>query len=88
MVMPLLSVTVIGVIVGMVAGAATGKIGRRPIEGVVAAWLGFLAGAVLGILLDILAGTGWIVAWFGHAAALAGAVASFTVGPFRPRTSV
>ncbi|HSJ83226.1 MAG TPA: hypothetical protein VLA91_05345 [Acidimicrobiia bacterium] len=88
MVMPLLSVTAIGVIVGMVAGAATGKIGRRSIEGVVAAWLGFLAGAILGILFDILAGTGSMVAWLGHAAALAGAVATFTVGPFRPRTSV
>jgi hypothetical protein len=55
---------------------------------VVAAWLGFLAGAILGVLLDILAGTGSMVAWLGHAAALRGAVASFTVGPFRPRTSV
>jgi hypothetical protein len=88
MVMPLISVTAIGVIVGIVAGAATGKAGHSPIEGVVAAWLGFLAGAILGVLLDILAGTGSMVAWLGHAAALRGAVASFTVGPFRPRTSV
>jgi len=79
MVMPLISVTAIGLIVGLVVGGATGKIGLRSIEGVVAAWLGFLAGAIVGMLFGAVAGTGSTVAWLGHVAALAGAVASFTV---------
>jgi hypothetical protein len=36
------------------------------------------------MLLDILAGTGSMVAWLGHAAALTGAVARFKIKPFRP----
>jgi hypothetical protein len=43
---------------------------------------------VMPLISIIIVGTGSMVAWLGHATALTGAVASFTVGPFRPERAV
>lgn len=73
MLMPALSVTLIGIAVAMVGMAR-----RRPRpamlrRGLVGAWLGFLVGAMPGVLLDVILADGVYLPLFGHVAALAGA---------------
>lgn len=48
--------------------------GSRILLGVVGAWIGFALGAVAGMLVDVVAGTGWVLALSGHVAACAVAV--------------
>lgn len=73
MLMPTLSVTVIGVVVAPLAMARGARPGVALVRGVVGAWLGFLAGAIPGVLIDVATSSGWYVAVPGHAGALAGA---------------
>ncbi|MFC7406039.1 hypothetical protein [Georgenia alba] len=74
MLMPTLSVTAIGLVV-----AAVWMIRGRPatatlLKGLVGAWLGFLAGALVGVVFDVVLLDGIYVALFGHAFAVVGAV--------------
>lgn len=70
--MPLFSVTAIGLLAAAVAGTTFGV---RPLRalllGVAGAWGGFLGGALVGVVVDVLAGTGHMLAITGHAAAVA-----------------
>lgn len=76
MLMPTLSVTIIGVLVALGAVAVRhASLGRALLFGLAGAWAGFLAGALVGVVIDVVAGTGWMLALSGHVAALAAAVA-------------
>lgn len=80
MVMPALSVTMIG-LVGAAVGALSGRwpLGSALGRGIVGAWVGFGVGAVIGIVIDVAFGEGVFVAIVGHGAAIIGAV-----GALRP----
>jgi hypothetical protein len=78
MLMPALSVTGIGIAIAVMAiirgKPATGAL----LRGLLGAWLGFVAGAVPGVLLDIVLTNGVYVALLGHVGAAAGAIVAIT----------
>ncbi|MGH1562251.1 hypothetical protein [Mumia sp. DW29H23] len=79
MLLPLVSVCVIGVLAGLLVRPAPPlrrTLVRRLAVGVVGAWAGFAAFALLGVVVDVLAGTGTYVAVLGHAGAVLGALAA------------
>lgn len=78
MLMPTLSVTAIGVLAGLVAIGLRRRPASALLRGLLGAWLGFLAGAVVGGAADVLAGTGGLLALVGHLGAVAGAAAAVT----------
>lgn len=84
MLLPTLSVTVIGLIAGLVS-LLLGRDQRRLalLVGVAGAWIGFLAGGLVGVALDVTLGTGGFVAVIGHAGAALGAL--LAVGRFAGR---
>lgn len=74
MLMPVLSVTLIGIAAAVAAAVRW----QRPFFvsvtlGFAGAWVGFLAGALVGVAIDALLSIGVFVAIIGHAAAAAGA---------------
>ena len=73
MLMPTVSVTLIGIavaIVGIAQGRPSGATLRHSLVG---AWLGFVVGALPGLVLDIILTDGVFLPLLGHVAALAGA---------------
>lgn len=76
MLMPTVSVTVIGLTVGVVGLLLfnRGRAWRDLLRGLVGAWLGFLGGALAGIIMDVMLGTGVFVALVGHGLAVLGAL--------------
>lgn len=78
MLMPALSVTLIGIVVGAAAIVARKRPKAALGRAFVGAWLGFVAGAVPGVIADILSGSGAYVAVLGHAGAAVGAVVALT----------
>lgn len=76
---PTLSVTAIGLVVGLGAMLTRRGSWRSGLAALVGAWVGFAIGALLGGTLDVLFGTGIWVAITGHALAVAGALASVTL---------
>lgn len=87
MIFPLLSVTLTGLLVGLVLGAAQHRVLRGVVRAVAAAWLGFAVLGLVGLAVDVVLGTGTWLAWLGHLGALGYAVLSFRVGQpeHRPR---
>ena len=90
MLLPTASVTLIGLIVG-VAGYLMTR--HRPAAtlgiGVAGAWIGFLAGALVGVVIDLVLRDGVYVAIIGHVVAIAGAATAlrwFRAGAASPRT--
>jgi hypothetical protein len=74
-VLPLLSVSFIGIVVGVVfAMFARPRTTDGIARALVGSWLGFAAGAIAGGVMGIFTGGG-VVGLLGHAAAIAGAVA-------------
>jgi hypothetical protein len=73
---PTLSVTAIGLIVGGLELALTRDGWAALLAGVVGAWVGFGLGAVIGVVFDVVVGTGTGVALAGHALAIVGAMAA------------
>ncbi|MDI3423181.1 hypothetical protein [Streptomyces luteolus] len=74
MLMPTLSVTLIGLLVAVVLTWG-GWPGARPLLGaLVGAWAGFALGALAGLAVDVISGQGFFLALAGHAAALPGAI--------------
>lgn len=72
--MPALSVTVIGVVIA-VAGIIRGKpTAGMLLRGLLGAWLGFVAGAIPGVVLDVILADGVYVALLGHIVATVGAI--------------
>ena len=78
MVMPALSVTAIAIVVGVVAISRKKPAAATLLRAFAGAWLGFVAGAVPGVIADVLAGSGAYVAVVGHIGAVLGAVAAVT----------
>ena len=74
MLMPLLSVSAIGFLVGVVGGMVSKDVGRGLLRGLIAAWLGFAAGGMLGVIVDTVTGSGSWLAWLGHLGAVAAAI--------------
>src|SRR5690554_4169996 len=76
MLMPTVSVTVIGLTVGVVGLLLfnRGRAWRDLLRGLVGAWLGFLGGALAGIIMDVMLSTGVFVALVGHGLAVLGAL--------------
>lgn len=74
MLMPALSVTVIGLFVGVLAGLVSGSVARATARGLVGAWLGFLAGGLVGLVIDVTTASGGALAVLGHTGALIGAL--------------
>lgn len=74
MLMPALSVTVIGIAIAVLAimrgKGATGAL----LSGVLGAWLGFIVGAIPGLVLDVVLGDGRFLALLGHIGAVGGAL--------------
>lgn len=83
MLMPFASVTAIGLAVGLTAAASGRSLGGRLLQGVVTAWIGFLAGAMAGVTVDVVVGTGVWLALLGHAGALAAAAVGLSARPAR-----
>lgn len=75
MLMPIVSVTVVGLLAGLAGATVTGERNQSLIRGVVTSWIGFFAGALVGLAIDTAAGTGIWLALFGHAGAIAAASA-------------
>ena len=74
---PTLSVTLIGLLVGagMMVVTRNGD-WTVLLVGIVGAWVGFGIGALLGVVIDVVLGTGIWVALAGHVLALVGAAIS------------
>lgn len=77
MVMPLLSVTIIGLLAGAGVGFYRPRPGRGVLLGLVGASIGFAVGAIPGLAIDVVLGSGTWLPLAGHGMALIGAV----VGP-------
>ncbi|MGB3632500.1 MAG: hypothetical protein WA982_00515 [Rubrobacteraceae bacterium] len=83
MILPTLSVTVVGLIGAAVGGAMRMHAPLMALaRGLVGAWGGFAAGALIGVLIDVVTQTGIWLGIVGHLAAVAG-----TVVAIRLRTS-
>jgi len=74
MIFPAFSVTLIGLVIGGIAAANNARPLGPILISVAGAWAGFLAGALVGVAIDAIAGTGIWVAIFGHVAAVPGAM--------------
>jgi hypothetical protein len=74
MLMPALSVTAIGLAVGMSAWVVRGGFVNLVSGSLVGAWLGFLVGAFVGVVIDVIARSGEGVVIVGHLAAAVGAI--------------
>lgn len=88
MVFPTLSVTVIGLVAGLLAL----RFSREPrwrtfAHGLVGAWAGFLAGAVIGVTIDVVLQSGELVALLGHMGAVLFAYLAVTRLPGWPSSS-
>jgi hypothetical protein len=73
---PTLSVTAIGLVFGGIGLALSGDGWAPLLAGVFGAWVGFALGAVIGVIFDIVVGTGTGVALSSHALAFVGAFAA------------
>lgn len=76
MLFPALSVTSIGLVVGGIVASELGHPVRPLAIGIFGAWFGFVAGAIVGIGIDVAIGSGIWVAIAGHLAAVLGAMAA------------
>jgi hypothetical protein len=75
--LPTVSVTVIGLLAGVIA-LLLGRYRPGPslARGIAGAWIGFVAGALVGVIIDAILQTGVYVALIGHVAAAMGAFAA------------
>lgn len=75
MLLPTLSVSTIGLLVGLVTRPSPWTTRSRHVLGSLAvAWLGFVAGAVFGVLLDVVLTTDHWLAVLGHVGAVISSV--------------
>lgn len=82
MILPTLSVTVIGLIGAAVCVAMRMQSPTSAlVRGLAGAWGGFVCGALLGVLIDVVVQTGIWLAIIGHLAALAGTVFAIRIRP-------
>jgi hypothetical protein len=95
MIMPLLSVSLIGAVAALLAVALARYPGATAVaRGLTGAWLGFLAGALVGGTLDVLTRNGGFIALVGHLGAAAGTIWLLRLGrqpadhPLRPAVRV
>ncbi|TWF93858.1 hypothetical protein FHU35_14131 [Saccharopolyspora dendranthemae] len=75
MLMPTFSVTLISlIVVAIVVVTTSAPPGRTLLFGLIGAWAGFAAGALGGVLVDVVTGSGSYLAVVGHGVAVLGAV--------------
>lgn len=88
MLVPGLTVTVIGLVVGLMSGVVLqhAPLLRSILGGLVGAWAGFAAGALIGWLVDSVLPADSYGMMFGHALAVLGAL-GFVTSPRRMATS-
>jgi hypothetical protein len=73
--MPAVSVTVLGVVAGFIGLLLVRhRSWSSMVHGIAGAWVGFIAGAIVAIILDVVLGSGTLLPVLGHAAAAAGAL--------------
>jgi hypothetical protein len=74
MLLPTFSVTIIGLLAGVIA-LLLGRYRPGPtlLRGLAGAWIGFIVGALVGLIIDVTLQTGVHVAMIGHVAAALGA---------------
>jgi hypothetical protein len=70
---PTLSVTLIGLLLGVGVMLVTKSDWTTALVGLIGAWVGFSIGALVGVVLDIIFATGLWVALVGHVLAVVGA---------------
>lgn len=73
MLFPLVSVTAIGLVVAMVAWVVRGRLLASVLSSVAGAWTGFVAGGILGVLVDVVTASGDNLFRVGHVGAMVGA---------------
>jgi hypothetical protein len=74
MLLPWASVTLIGVLAGLIALASRRRSpGSALGRGLLGAWIGFVLGAIVGVTVDIVTHNGYYLAVVGHLGAVAGA---------------
>lgn len=79
MLTPWISVTAIGLLVGLV-GAIWGQPGLlSALRGLAGAWLGFTVGGLVGLTVDVVAQTGAALVVAGHASAVLVAVTAVSL---------
>ena len=79
MLLPTVSVTVIGLIAGLLVVVVGGsQPARALLLGFVGAWVGFVVGAIIGVAVDIVVQSGIYLGIVGHLFAVAGAVVALT----------
>jgi hypothetical protein len=79
MLLPTMSVTIIGLLAGVLAMlAGRSRPGPSLARGLAGAWIGFIAGALVGVIIDVILQTGIYVAMIGHGAAALGAFVALT----------
>lgn len=72
---PTVSVTLIGLTAGLISLLlCRGRVWQELVRGLAGAWAGFLGGALAGVIMDIMLGTGVFVALIGHGLAALGAL--------------
>ena len=82
MLLPAVSVTFIGVIAGLIFVILRRKRLRFTLpRGIFGAWIGFIMGTILGVIIDVIAQTGIFLGIMGHLMAVFGS--SATLNRFR-----
>lgn len=82
MFVPTVSVSLIGLLVGLAFWVASGRMVGSVVAGVVGAWAGFLVGGTFGVVLDVLQRDGSQVVVLGH---LGAAVAAIVIAVWERR---
>ena len=75
MLMPFLSVTAIGLVVGAIGHLVRGG-DHAVLRGFFGAWAGFATGALIGLVLDITTHSGHWIPLLGHLVAVLGSISS------------
>ena len=82
MLLPAVSVTVIGLIAGLLFIIVGEKRLMYTLpRGIAGAWIGFIMGTILGVIIDVIAQTGIFLGIMGHLMAVFGSIA--TLNRFR-----
>jgi hypothetical protein len=84
--MPVASVTLIGLFGAVVALASRGWSSRAALgRGLVGAWVGFVVGGTVGLMVDVVSHSGQYVAILGHLGAIVGTASMLRPRPTRAR---
>lgn len=86
MLMPVASVTLVGLFGAVVALASRGWSPRAALgRGLVGSWAGFVVGGIVGLMVDVVSHSGQYVAILGHLGAIVGTASMLRPAPARAR---